>query len=491
MDLEAVHVKDPDDNPQTVSLELSEAQTDLHEDLGSLSRPLTHPLKIHNLPDEPLMNIFNNIRDRTDIKNLRLSSRRLNETSSHLLMDTLHVSPNPSSLERLDKVSRHPTISRGIRRLVASVDVYNADAARDLALFTTNCILELQAHIPRREHGRFEAFGILKSWDKFRETFVYPRNDGAHVNEHHACAMYNGWLRFKRLHDDQQSILRSGHYTQGIASAVGRMTRLDGLVIKDRSRSCAGGEGSSPSILRKVEGSVTDPTRLVEDLTFYTLSWERARRRGVENQPTRLLYQIPLAIHNAGSSLAHLKFDLTAPHSFQLDMDSDEMTKLRSFAQGLKSFNFSVRVEPKGFTRPIRDALQVENLHKFLTAFTRSENLDSAALDFAFQEKHFFYANRLQDPDRTSIGPVLVDWHQPREVHLKNCAITLEELRAFVGLHRKEPAVLGLWYVYLLDGDWADAAELLRSEVLLGRLSPKSVRRILTVSCFSGGIWST
>lgn len=100
VDLEAVHVKDPDDNPQTVSLELSEAQTDLHEDLGSLSRPLTHPLKIHNLPDELLMNIFNNIRNRTDIKNLRMSSRRLNETSSHLLMDTLHVSPNPSSLER-------------------------------------------------------------------------------------------------------------------------------------------------------------------------------------------------------------------------------------------------------------------------------------------------------------------------------------------------------------------------------------------------------
>lgn len=124
---------------------LKEAQIScgLHKVFDSPARSLVCPLKIHHLPDELLMGIFRHLRNCDDIKRLRLSSKRINMTSSHLLINTLHVSPIPKSLERLDEVSRHPTISRGVRRLVASVDAYTPDLARDVQTFSERCVDEL------------------------------------------------------------------------------------------------------------------------------------------------------------------------------------------------------------------------------------------------------------------------------------------------------------------------------------------------------------
>lgn len=107
------------------------------------------------------------------------------------------------------------------------------------------------------------------------------------------------------------------------------------------------------------------------------------------------------------------------------------------------------------------------------------------ALDFSFEERDFLAANLTHDPIRTFIGPFLASMHQPQNIHLKNCSITLENLQTFVPLTRKKPGVLGLWYVYLLDGDWADAVEVLRSEVLHGELSQQSVSNLVTFIIFS------
>jgi hypothetical protein len=85
---------------------LNEAQPGPRQVSSSLASPPVRPLRIHDLPDELLMGIFHHLRNCDLIKRLRLSSKRLNETSSNFLLDTSHVSPNPKSLERLGQVSR-------------------------------------------------------------------------------------------------------------------------------------------------------------------------------------------------------------------------------------------------------------------------------------------------------------------------------------------------------------------------------------------------
>lgn len=464
------------------SLKLSEAQTDLRENFGSPDNPLIRPLKIHDLPDELLVGIFGYLRNCNDIKHLRLSSQRLNNTSSHLLMDTLYVSPNPKSLEHLNKVSRHGAISRGIRRVVASVDVYNAVSADSVQHFALRCIQELdnlRRNMLWKNLRTIHVSLILSFWVENIEIFNDTHIDGAHLNEAHISALHNGWRRYQQLYHEQQMVLGRGNFTQAIASAIGRMTCLEDLVIRDRPRSSDGELPRSSSTFHKLENLICNPNRLVEEMMLHILSWQTARTTGVENPPTELLYQIPPAIHDAGHSVKYLKYDLTPPHSFQLQLGSGQMSRLIHFAQGLKSFNFSARAEPAGLQRPSRDAQENEDIAFFLTCFMKSMGLISVALDFAFDERDCLAANRTQDPNRTSTGPLLTNLHQPRNIHLKNCSITLKDLRALVRLPKKEPAVLGLWYVYLLDGDWADTVELLRSEVLRGGLSQESVSRLL------------
>lgn len=491
VELETGGLNDSVDKLQAVSLKLADTHAALREIFGSLARPLLRPLNVQDLPDELLMGIFGYLRNRAEIKNLRLSCQRLNQTSSHLLMDTIHVSPNPKSLKRLGEVSRHPNISRGIRRLVASVDVYSEDFARSVESFAVRCVHEannllenlrgdnLRGKISRRR----DMIVIQYKWAQFAERSTDAHNDGLY--EADVSELYNGWLRYHKLYHEQQMVLRRGRFPHDIASAIGRMPCLEDLVIRDWSRSSDGEQPWGPSTIQKLINLTQDPSRLIEEMMLHTFSWQRARIMGVENPPTQLLYQIPLAIHAAGHSVAHLKFDLSPPHSFQLQLGSSEMARLVHFAQGLKSFTFSATAEPAGFWRPSRDAEEHEHLVWFLTPFLKSKNLDSVALDFAFEERDCLAENRTHDPDRTSIRPILANLHQPRSIHLKNCSITLEELRTFARLPRKEPAVLGLWYVYLLDGDWADAVELLRSEVLGGGLSQESVSNLVILFPFS------
>lgn len=480
VELDTGGLEDSVDELRLVSLELADTHAALREIFDSLARPLLRPLKIQDLPDELLMHIFGFLRNRAEIKNLRLSCQRLNKTSSHLLMDTIHVSLNPMSLKRLGEVSRHPNISRGIHRLVASVDVYSADFAHNVESFAVRCVHEASDLIQNLQENvsRLNVLAAQSCWAEFAERSTDTYNDGAYLNGADNNDLYNGWLRYHKLYHEQQMVLRRGRFPHDIASAIGRMPCLEDLVIRDWSRSSDGEQPWDPSTLQKLVNLTQDPTRLVEEMMLHTFSWQRARIMGVENPPTQLLYQIPLAIHAAGHSVAHLKFDLSPPHSFQLQIGNSEMARLIHFAQGLKSFTFSVKAEPAGFWRPSRDAEEHENLVWFLTPFLKPKNLDSVALDFAFEERDCLAENRTHDPDRTSIRPILANLNQPRSIHLKNCSITLEELRTFFRLPRKEPTVLGLWYVYLLDGDWADAVELLRSEVLRGGLSKDSVSNL-------------
>lgn len=97
--------------------------------LNNRGRPKLKALQILDLPNELLKHIFEHVRRDVGISELdffdfpqhssnaiqktRLTCRRFYETSSHLLLSYVTVNITHSSLARLDKVSRHPYISKG------------------------------------------------------------------------------------------------------------------------------------------------------------------------------------------------------------------------------------------------------------------------------------------------------------------------------------------------------------------------------------------
>lgn len=115
---------------------------------------------ILDVPNELLQNIFDNLRNDTEllefspyhvdylgtenIQNVRLAHRRFLQASSHLLVRCLDVSLSTSSLERLEQVMCHPEISKGKRLLRIDMRYYSASVAGDFGWFSRKAHYQLQ-----------------------------------------------------------------------------------------------------------------------------------------------------------------------------------------------------------------------------------------------------------------------------------------------------------------------------------------------------------
>ncbi|KAF6835646.1 hypothetical protein CMUS01_05696 [Colletotrichum musicola] len=74
------------------------------------------------------------------ITSLRLTCRSLCEMVSPALLRVRAVRPSTESLDRLDYISRHPQLSKGVRQIHVSASYYDANIAKDPALFVLYAI---------------------------------------------------------------------------------------------------------------------------------------------------------------------------------------------------------------------------------------------------------------------------------------------------------------------------------------------------------------
>lgn len=128
-------------------------QSSLRFRINELSRPYLRKLSILDLPDEILLEIFEHVenfdldggplpysyndRGRKDIKNTRLVCQRFCDVSSQLLVRVVRVYFNEASLARLDEISRHPTIAKGVRAVGVVLNSTPPPSPTPTALFHT------------------------------------------------------------------------------------------------------------------------------------------------------------------------------------------------------------------------------------------------------------------------------------------------------------------------------------------------------------------
>ncbi|KUI54275.1 hypothetical protein VP1G_10653 [Cytospora mali] len=133
---------------------------------GEDSLPKIRRLKISNLPIEVLTLIFNHVKhepatlkldnsylhnnprpdfDLTSIQSIRMTCRHFYNASSSLLIPVVHVSITPNSLARLNKASRNPTISRGVRTIRTHANIYSAEHAGNYQAFCQSAVQKLLA----------------------------------------------------------------------------------------------------------------------------------------------------------------------------------------------------------------------------------------------------------------------------------------------------------------------------------------------------------
>lgn len=72
-----------------------------------------------------------------EIQNVRLTCQRFCWASSHLLYTTAIIQIQPEFLERVEWLSRHPTLRMGVERVVTMLHYYQPSLAESLQTFDT------------------------------------------------------------------------------------------------------------------------------------------------------------------------------------------------------------------------------------------------------------------------------------------------------------------------------------------------------------------
>lgn len=428
-------------------------------------------LSITDLPDELLLNIFENATYSADIRNILLTCRRFCSTSSHLLLDCLDVCLTEASLARAREISCHPTIFRGIR--IVHISLQSHPFVQDDLYFLGVGIFDLRISIDRVTRNQQEALesgnfsspaefqSILSERKRLLGSLVQMQRTkrtsySAHQHSLDRDVLRPAYEKYRKTREWQQRTIADGTFAQELAAAVRRMPKPVKLLFTDRYRHW---ERSFKSRMMHW----MDRTSLV-DILNESVSL-RLRQRpwlGGGCDSTPLAVQVPLAIHAAGSSTVDLavQFFCSPMSPMVIDVhDQNQASCLKVAAENLKVFTFE-------------DHTDYLSTARTFCAFSTYFGIVSGAGKLAaltVSLKPMPKRRYTSQPECRYIGSLLASFRWPhlREINLTGVPFHLTDLKSFIEKLRPE-ACVALNYTYLLSGTWAEGLDLLRTRANAG-----------------------
>lgn len=461
-------------------------QSSLQKTFAANTQTLIQKLHILQLPDELLMKISEKVRGDFDfedddysisgikgIKNLRLTCRRLCDTSSHLLLHRLDVALTSSSLEHLGEVSCHPSISKGIRSLQIFAGLYHPIPASDLRSFITEVLgimrrsyqsdldylryyseefepgldLETSNRPSPEDHKKLCEIvnNIGKCEEITRSCINFLRAETNQLDEDQNIAILReAYKEYERLFNNQIAFLKNGIFVTTVAQAVARMPTVAGLSITDHL--CFKLRHPSIELSGPVYASVRK--RLLEPRP-----WDRKLVSLLPQRPVRLLYQLPLAIIRAGNPLTELRICLKPTTNHKLRLSEERVKALVSAAEHLKVLEIDCRL----ITRAVQSGGQAR-VSRLVSLFLSGTNLRSVTLRFETWRAH-------RPGERSIFEPflALLPWVNLRRVSLINGSFNYGELSKHLEKLMPGTCIL-LEGVHLLSGLWVDLLDLIRAK---------------------------
>lgn len=467
---------------------LEEFRTAARHGFNLRARPLLQNLSILHLPDEMLLQIFDNFKDElgsaelfygtsknADIKsiqNVRLTCRRLCNISSHLLVPRLEVSPSISSLERLEHVTRHPEISQCGRLLNINMSIYSATIAKDFQLFSLECYRKAKNRagdlarllgIPESNwydmiHGSRETVTDtlvktrrrLSSWKPFVDGS--PTDVGQHLDPD-ALALQKGYERYRELYHQQEKILQGGHFARTVAAAARRSNLNVWLYMSDTVTMA-----SKSHVDPYVDTDLLVQSDLIPMLEWGN-DWEDEEGDEAEESIQSLLYELPLAMHSAGVPLAGIQVCINPPFRLALNMSQDQFSGLREVVESLRFFKFHMDRNDTEYW-PSTERLR---LFAYLSAASGPQSVPMLSLRLPRIKP--INAEGAQSGLKTFLS--CSNWQRLEVISLAHFSIGLHELKEFVGMLQSKTR-LEFADVHLASGSWEEALECLRSKASWG-----------------------
>lgn len=303
-------------------------------------------------------------RDVNSIKNVRLTCGKFCDASDQFLLDCVDVEIMGTSLTRLNQISLHPTISKGIRTVRIDLRFYSGMLASDEREYisfaneqlerSANSLNRLIASLGYDEDSSALVRDVLVSmsraeriselWMTYNATRRMPtKNLKANAV---VQAITAGHEEYRRHFSQQDCILRNG-FAQAVAEAVRRMPQAVSLLLwegdVDDDKSLVRNFGTTMDVRQAISEVYHRPMHwLIKPMT-----WDIINKRPREKLPTDLLWRIPIQLYRAGVRLVQLGISLEpgigAP-SQELynawDFNDVDIAELNAAARYLERFEY-------------------------------------------------------------------------------------------------------------------------------------------------------
>lgn len=441
------------------------------------------------LPEELLTKISHNVRGDFNfqsksysiagigsIKNLRLTCRRLCDTSSPLLVHRLNVGFTRSSLDHLSTVSRHPTISKGIRSLRVCLRLRRQLPAEHLKEFAGRVV-----HLMRRDqdqdfshlrsyaaeirnksnqaqstvHGPNHALHIAGDTGELSElmddlrirdeviqsaTRIESFGYGPYFRDDNARILFKTYELYRQLVQDQDELLQNDTFVQIVTEAVARMPSVAQLSITDGA-----GLRKGPVWPNELSHPIFASVR---KRILRASSWSSFGHWILPLKPVELIPQLPIAFIRAGKPLNDLRIrlDRTAYHKLRL---SEELCKdVASAAENLEVLEVACCMSPRAFQTDVQ-----ATVCRLVSLLLKGKNLRSVALRFGSTDQSLSLAPLL----------ALLPWANLNRISLVDGSFEYDELSQH--LEKLKPGTyIFLQNVRLSSGLWVDLFDVIRAK---------------------------
>ncbi|KAH6656583.1 hypothetical protein BKA67DRAFT_654911 [Truncatella angustata] len=480
----------------------------LRKSINDISRSRIGCTTVLDLPNELLVAIFGHVRDEQldlnrrelkvengnceDIKNIRLTCRRFCETSSHLLMNCVYVDFTTASIVRLTEVSEHPLISRGIRSVQVNVYYYSHRLAADFSAFKSLAMdnlggarLPLLVYVKHTEQvgveddsSREMALSIMsqvgyiirlweESSDEIRSFLDTPGDDSYHK------LLAETWEQYGRREIKQRQLWEDGNFSRMLASALAKMPLVNRMRIADNTRCFKNDDGALLTRIFTHPDEGASVASVLRSLMLRPTSWGYAWGDELEVPPTEFLTLIPLALSNDGVYLRNFNISVSAPKSFELQVNDSNRHALECAAQHIESFTFAVTHEGgEAWLQPHQIPHELASLLEYISIMMNPRKVETLSL------KVPPLAERATPS--ASLGNLLTaprSWPELKTIHLDGIPLRLSEFKKFIhktrcGLQKydtagrlilKEERInVALCHLDLITGRWEDLLDILR-----------------------------
>ncbi|KAF3767260.1 hypothetical protein M406DRAFT_69421 [Cryphonectria parasitica EP155] len=499
---------------------------------------------ILSLPDEILIEIFTLVKtykpanrathigfasSAADIVSTRLVCRRFAAASAHLLVHYIRLEGiDAQSLEKLETISRHPLISKGVRivRLEAVCYVHQlASNLNEFAGWAVRRVLEraqkyqraCERTLERAESGGYgydqdvvlqrakvaavleRVKAVLKTWnlvstgnardllwnlERFSDTSVSEEDRHRHIELLRAAHR-----RYQLRYSEQESLREgSNAFVERFTAAIARMPRMKALELQDFHHQ----EDIKYPDFEDVDQNVfVSPTTRDEeydglldlDVVVKPLSWNQVLCQQLGMPPAQVLFNLPLAIHESGCKLDRICVRTTTPAEqyYRLLWETVEQNPVRLASavssMGIKDFAFIHGCGHGSRERKTPNTEDTAAFQRYIAAMTHSNSLerfrlavDSGWVEGNLNSDHCFRLASLAMPciDTTFGGPTR-SWMNMKDMHLSDMPLRLTDLECLENILKGNGVrlqYLTLSRIKLVDGTWAQALEILRRLVV-------------------------